>query len=48
MEGKMPTIGAGHMPVVDVRDVAQAHLLAIKKPEAANRRFILSHSSPSW
>ena len=29
------------MPVVDVRDVAEAHLQAILKPDAANKRFIL-------
>ena len=29
------------MAVVDVRDVAQAHLKAILIPEAANKRFIL-------
>ena len=33
---------------VDVRDTAFAHLLAIKNPAAANRRFILCHSSPSF
>ena len=30
-----------YMPFVDVRDVAKAHLLGIKKPEAANKRYIL-------
>ena len=29
------------MGMVDVRDVAKAHLLGLKKPEAANRRFLL-------
>jgi len=29
------------MPMVDVRDVAQAHLKAILVPEAANMRFML-------
>jgi len=33
---------------VDVRDVAFAHLQAIKVAAAANRRFILCHSSPSF
>jgi dihydroflavonol-4-reductase len=33
------------MPIVDVRETAQAHLLAIKKPEAANKRFILSNET---
>lgn len=30
---------------VDVRDVAMAHLLALKKPEAANKRFCLVNKS---
>ena len=29
------------MPVVDVRDVAKAHLEGLKRPEAANQRFLL-------
>jgi len=29
-------------PIVDVRDLAQAHLQAMKLPAAANRRFIVS------
>ena len=37
-----------HFPFVDVRDVAKAHLLGIKKPEAANRRFILSADTPTF
>ena len=37
-----------HFPFVDVRDAAKAHLLGIKKPEAANRRFILSADTPTF
>ena len=37
-----------HFPFVDVRDVAKAHLLGIKKPEAANKRFILCADSPTF
>ena len=48
MEGAMDKISAEHCCVVDVRDVAQAHLLGIKNPAAANRRFLLVHSSPSF
>ena len=44
----MTTISSEHMCAVDVRDTAHAHLLAIKNPAAANRRFILCHSSPSF
>ena len=35
-------------PFVDVRDVAKAHLLGIKKPEAANKRFILCGGTPTF
>jgi len=35
---RLPRVGFG---LVDVRDVAQAHLEALKRPEAANKRFIL-------
>ena len=48
MEGTMTTISSEHMCAVDVRDTAHAHLLAIKNPAAANRRFTLCHSSPSF
>ena len=30
------------MAVVDVRDVAQAHLEGIKRPEAAGQRYMLA------
>ena len=48
MEGKMDPIASLRKCVCDVRDVARAHLLAIKNPIAANRRFIICHSSPSF
>lgn len=31
---------------VDVKDVAKAHVRALERPEAANKRFILSISEP--
>ena len=34
-------MGRFQLPVVDVRDVAEAHLQAVLIPEAANKRFIL-------
>ena len=46
MEGKMDPVSSEHCCGVDVRDVAFAHLQAIKVAEAANKRFILVHSSP--
>ena len=44
----MDKISAEHCCVVDVRDVARAHVLGVSNPAAANRRFILCHSSPSF
>ena len=44
----MPAIPGEHRCVVDVRDVADAHLLAVKKPLAANKRFAIVQSSPSF
>ena len=48
MHGKMEKVSSEHMCFVDVRDVAYAHLQAIKVPEAANKRFILCKDSPSF
>lgn len=48
MEGTNTSISAEHCCAVDVRDVATAHVLGITNPAAANRRFILCHSSPSF
>lgn len=42
MDAAYPGMPKITMPVVDVRDCAQAHLQAIKVPEASNKRFILS------
>ena len=44
----MNPISSVHKTVVDVRDAARAHLLAIKNPIAANRRFILCQGSPTF
>lgn len=41
MLGKLPALPKVKFGLVDVRDVAQAHLLGLKVPEAANNRFIL-------
>lgn len=48
MEGTMAKISSDHFCAVDVRDVAMAHVLGVKNQAAANRRFILCHSSPSF
>ncbi|KAI0325808.1 NAD-P-binding protein [Cubamyces sp. BRFM 1775] len=41
----LATMGASY---VDVRDIAQAHVLALLKPEAAGNRFICSARSFKW
>lgn len=41
MEGQYPGVPRLMVGLVDVREVAEAHLQAILKPEAANKRFIL-------
>ena len=48
MSGAMTSISGSCCCVVDVRDVAFAHLQAIKVEAAANQRFLLVHSSPSF
>jgi nucleoside-diphosphate-sugar epimerase len=45
MEGEYPGVPKVMISLVDVRDVAEAHLQAIKKPEAANKRFVLVSDS---
>lgn len=42
LRGEMPGLPDVRIPVVDVRDVARAHVLAIETPEAAGTRFLLS------
>lgn len=45
MKGRLPVVPAARFGVVDVRDVADAHLAAMVSPEAAGKRFILSGGS---
>jgi uncharacterized protein YbjT (DUF2867 family) len=45
MNRDFPGLPKVQMPVVDVRECATAHLEAIKKPEAANKRFTLVNRS---
>ena len=45
LEEKFPGMPKINFPVVDVRDVALAHLRGIKIPEAKNQRFILISQS---
>jgi len=39
--GRIPKMAPYKMPMVDVRNVAQAHLNALLKPDAAGKRFML-------
>ena len=40
--GKMPGMGRLMVSLVDVRDVAEAHVRALETPEAAGKRIIIS------
>lgn len=42
LRGKYPLVSKFGLPVVDVRDVAAAHVAAMEKPEAAGQRFIVA------
>ncbi|WP_183482589.1 SDR family oxidoreductase [Martelella radicis] len=46
LEGRMPFAPRIFFGVVDVRDVAALHLLAMNAPEAAGRRFIAASGEP--
>jgi dihydroflavonol-4-reductase len=41
MMKELPGLPKMQFPIVDVRDVAEAHLQGLLKPEAANKRFLL-------
>jgi len=43
LDGAMPLVPNLFIPVVDARDVASAHILAMTKPEAGGERFLLSN-----
>ena len=43
LSGALPAMPRLFIPIVDVRDVAQAHILAMTIPEAASQRFLLSN-----
>ena len=40
--GKLPGMGRLMMSLVDVRDVAEAHVKALETPEAVGKRIITS------
>ncbi len=45
LSGKIPAFPRIHQGVVDVRDVARAHIEAMERPEAAGERFIVCERS---
>ena len=45
LSGKDPFVPVLGMPLVDVRDVAEAHVRAVERPETAGKRYILSAES---
>lgn len=44
LRGKIPMVADVAIPMVDVRDVANAHVQAMTHPRAAGQRIIVSHS----
>ncbi|OBR54767.1 SDR family oxidoreductase [Paraburkholderia tropica] len=46
LNGAMPGFPNLFIPIVDVRDVASAHILAMTNPQAAGQRFLISNSTP--
>ena len=46
LDGDMPGYPDMYVPIVDVRDVAAAHLAAMTTPEAAGQRFLVAGSQP--
>lgn len=45
MNGKYPGLPRVSFPIVDVREVAIAHLEGLKRSQAANQRFVLTNRS---
>lgn len=45
MNGSMPYTPEIKLPMVDVRDCANAHLKAVEVDEAAGKRFVLCSES---
>jgi uncharacterized protein YbjT (DUF2867 family) len=41
MNRSYPGLPKIQLPIVDVRECAQAHYEAVKRPDAANKRYIL-------
>ncbi len=43
LNGQIPRFPDLYIPIVDVRDVAAAHIRAMEKPDAAGQRFLISN-----
>lgn len=47
LSGAMPGVPRLSIPIVDVRDVAAAHVAAIEAPEASGQRILLASGEPA-
>lgn len=47
LDGGMPGFPDVYVPIVDVRDVAAAHIAAMTAPDAAGKRFLVSSDEPA-
>ena len=47
LDGQMPGYPNMYIPIVDVRDVAGAHVAAMTAPSAAGQRFLISSGEPA-
>lgn len=45
---EMPLLPRIQLPIVDVRDVAKAHILPLKKPETDGERIVVSGANGLW
>eukprot|EP00446_Apocalathium_sp_SHHI-4_P014274 CAMPEP_0177199122 /NCGR_PEP_ID=MMETSP0367-20130122/25501_1 /TAXON_ID=447022 ORGANISM="Scrippsiella hangoei-like, Strain SHHI-4" /NCGR_SAMPLE_ID=MMETSP0367 /ASSEMBLY_ACC=CAM_ASM_000362 /LENGTH=332 /DNA_ID=CAMNT_0018647441 /DNA_START=25 /DNA_END=1023 /DNA_ORIENTATION=- len=48
MDGSMPEVPNACKTIVDVRDVAEAHVAAVRTGAGAGQRFLLIAGSPHW
>ena len=48
LANKTPMLLNINFPVIDIRDVAKAHIVAMEKPESAGNRYILFSGETRW
>uniref|UniRef100_A0AC34QG70 3-beta hydroxysteroid dehydrogenase/isomerase domain-containing protein n=1 Tax=Panagrolaimus sp. JU765 TaxID=591449 RepID=A0AC34QG70_9BILA len=48
LNNEMPAVPALNLALVDVRDVAKAHILAMTNPKADNERFLVTYQPSYW